>query len=96
MVEVNQIYSIIKAPLVTEKTTYLAPYRQYIFSVDRNANVIQIKQAIEKVYKVKVEKVNTMIVKAKTKRVRWNQPGKTTPWKKAIVTLKEGFEIKNT
>ncbi|MEI8350338.1 MAG: 50S ribosomal protein L23 [Candidatus Omnitrophota bacterium] len=96
MAEVNSIYSIIKAPLLTEKSTGLTPYRQYVFAVDRNANVIQIKQAVEKVYKVKVAKVNTMMVKAKTKRVRWNQPGKTTPWKKAIVTLKEGFEIKLT
>ena len=57
---------------------------------------IEIKNAIEKVYNVKVKDVSSLIVKGKTKRVRWNQPGKTVAWKKAIITLKKGFEIKLT
>jgi len=59
-------------------------------------NKIEIKNAVEKIYNVKVEKVNIMNVKGKTKRIRWNQEGKTPTWKKAIVTLKRGYEIKIT
>jgi len=93
---INSIYSVLKAPLVTEKATRLNAYRQYIFVVDKNANRIEIKRAVESLYNVKVLKVNSQIIKGKTKRVKWNQPGKTTAWKKAIITLKEGFEIKLT
>lgn len=92
----RSIYSTIKAPLVTEKSTKDVVYRKYAFWVDRRANKIDIKRAVEKVYGVKVTSVSSMIVKGKTKRVRANQPGKTTSWKKAIVTLKEGQEIKLT
>lgn len=94
MGEVKSIYSIIKAPLTTEKTTRLAPSRKYSFCVSREANKIDIKKAVEKVYNVKVESVTSMVVKGKMKKVRANQPGLTSAWKKAIVTLKEGFEIK--
>ncbi|HIE35768.1 MAG TPA: 50S ribosomal protein L23 [Candidatus Omnitrophica bacterium] len=90
------IYSVIKSPLLTEKTNRFIPQRKYAFLVDKQANKIQIKRAIEKLYNVKVEKINTLIVKGRTKRLRWNQPGKTSSFKKAIVTLKEGFEIKIT
>lgn len=96
MSEVKSVYSIIKSPLVTEKMTHLSPYRQYSFLVDRSANKIEVKRAIEKLYKVKVDHVSSMVVKGKMKKVKWNQPGKTTSWKKAIVTLKEGNEIKIT
>lgn len=89
-------YSVIKSPLITEKSNREIAYRKYCFWVDRAANKIEIKRAIEKVYKVKVDKVSAMIVKGKTKKVRWNQPGKTTAWKKAVVTLKQGSEIKLT
>ena len=92
----KSIYSILKAPLITEKSTRINPYRQYIFWVDNNANKVEIKRAIEKIYNVKVEHVASAIVKGRTKRLRWNQPGKTTAWKKAIITLKEGNEIKLT
>lgn len=92
--ERKSIYSVVKASLITEKTTRLSPYRQYSFWVDRGANKIEIKRAIEKIYSVKVDKVASLIVKGKTKRIRMNQPGKTVAWKKAIVTLKKGQEIK--
>lgn len=91
---VSSIYSIIKSPLVTEKTAQDSAFRKYAFCVDKNANKIQIKRAIEKIYKVKVAKVAALTVKGKTKRLRFNQAGKTASWKKAVVTLKEGFEIK--
>ena len=68
---------------------------KYIFLVSIKANKFQIKKAIEEIYKVKVQAVNTNMVKAKLKRVRQAQ-GKTTPWKKAIVTLKEGQKIEVT
>ena len=94
MGRINTVYSVLKAPLVTEKTSRLLPQRQYVFWVDKCANKIEIKRAVETIYKVKVEKVNSQIIKGKTKRLRWNQEGKTSSWKKSVVTLKEGFEIK--
>lgn len=92
----RSIYSIIKSPLVTEKTTRDSADRRYSFRVARDANKIEIKHAIEKVYNVKVAKTSSMIVKGRMKRLRQNQAGKTTSWKKAIVALKPGFEIKVT
>lgn len=94
MSAVKSIYSIIKSPLVTEKSTRDAAYRKYAFWVDREANKIEVKRAVEKIYNVKVDRVNSEIIKGKTKRIRQNQPGKTSSWKKAIITLREGFEIK--
>jgi len=92
----KNIYSIIKSPLITEKSTRNSAYRQYVFSVDTRANKIDIRKAIEKIYNVKVEKISSLIVKGRMKRLRGNQSGKTTAWKKAIITLKEGNEIKIT
>lgn len=89
-------YLVIKSPLVTEKANRISSYLKYIFWVDKLANKVDIKRAVEKVYNVKVERVNSEIVKGKTRRIKWNQPGKTSSWKKAIVTLKKGFEIKLT
>jgi len=76
----------------TEKGTALEEAGRYLFWVKKNANKHDIKKAVEAAYKVKVAKVNTMIVPAKQKRVRY-QPGYTTDWKKAVVTLKEGQKI---
>ncbi|RKY41360.1 MAG: 50S ribosomal protein L23 [Candidatus Omnitrophota bacterium] len=87
-------YEVIKSPLLTERATRLTKYNQYVFWVDKNANKIEIKKAIEEVYKVKIEKIRTLNMKGKTKRIRWGEEGKTSPWKKAIVTLKEGYQIK--
>ncbi len=89
-------YSIIKSSLITEKSTRDAPNRKYAFRVAKGANKIEIKQAVEKIYKVKVDKVASLVIKGRTKRIRGNQSGKTASWKKAIVTLKEGSEIKLT
>jgi len=93
---VKSVYSIIKSPLVTEKTARDSVFRKYAFRVDRDANKIEIKRAIEKIYKVKVAKTSALMIKGKMKRLRSNQAGKTVSWKKAIVTLREGFEIKIT
>ncbi|MCK4912782.1 MAG: 50S ribosomal protein L23 [Candidatus Omnitrophica bacterium] len=93
---VKSVYSIIKSPLVTEKSARDSVFRKYAFRVDRDANKVEIKRAIEKIYKVKVAKTSALVVKGKMKRLRSNQAGKTVSWKKAIVTLREGFEIKIT
>jgi large subunit ribosomal protein L23 len=96
MAEVNTVYTVLKSALITEKATKDAANRKYVFIVDKNANSIEIKKAVEKVYKVKVSKVNTIVMKGKVKRVKWNQPGRTSSYKKAIITLKQGSEIKLT
>ncbi|MBF0384891.1 MAG: 50S ribosomal protein L23 [Candidatus Omnitrophica bacterium] len=88
-------YDVIKNLVRTEKGTLLEEERKYLFQVSRNANKIEIKKAVEEIYKVKVERVNVINVVGKTKRVRMAE-GKTTPWKKAIVTLKEGQKIEVT
>ena len=88
----NNYRDIIKAPIITEKTAQLKENNMYVFSVDIKANKTQIKTAIEKIFNVKVESVNTINVKPKKKRVG-RYVGKTNKVKKAIVKLKEGSSI---
>ena len=88
----NNNYDVIKTLLRTEKSTTMLPFNKYIFAVDRCANKIEIRKAIEDIYKVKVANVNTQIMSGKKKKVRY-QEGKTPDWKKATVTLKEGHKI---
>ena len=88
-------YDIIKTLIRTEKGTMLEPDRKYLFHVAKNANKFEIKKAVEEIYKVNVQDVNTSTVQGKLKRVRQEQ-GKTTAWKKAVVTLKEGQKIEVT
>ncbi len=84
---------IIKAPIITEKSASLAQEKNTItFSVDTKANKTEIKNAIEKIFDVKVDSVNTVNVKPKKKRVG-RYVGKTNKVKKAIVKLKEGSKI---
>ncbi|MDD6879416.1 MAG: 50S ribosomal protein L23 [bacterium] len=84
---------IIKAPVVTEKSANIAQTEgKYVFKVDPKANKTQIKQAIEKIFKVKVVEVSTMNEKVKTKRVG-RYSGLTNRSKKAIVKLAEGQTI---
>ncbi|MFH1269584.1 MAG: 50S ribosomal protein L23 [Candidatus Omnitrophota bacterium] len=85
-------HEIIKALLRTEKSTLYEPKGQYLFLVDKTANKIQIKHAVEEIYKVKVKAVNTLISYGKLKKVRY-QLGRTPDSKEAIVTLKEGQKI---
>ncbi len=91
----NTSYDVVKALVRTEKGTTLEPNRQYLFEAAMKATKIQIKKAVEEIYKVKVQDVNTVIVPGKKKRVR-QQLGYTSDWKKAIVTLKEGSKIETT
>ncbi len=89
----NNYRDIIKAPIITEKSAQLAQDKNTItFSVDVKANKTQIKQAVEKIFNVKVESVNTINVKPRTKRVG-KYAGKTNKVKKAIVKLSEGSSI---
>ena len=85
---------IIKALIRTEKTTLNEPLGKYLFLVSTSANKIQIKRAVEELYKVKVKDVNTFVSIGKLKRVRY-QLGRTVDLKKAIVTLKKGQKIES-
>lgn len=83
---------IIKAPVITEKAAVLGQNNTYLFKVDPRANKIEIKQAIEKLFKVNVKSVRTLNVKPKKRRVG-RYTGLTNRTKKAIVTLAEGQTI---
>ncbi|MDO4281190.1 MAG: 50S ribosomal protein L23 [Peptococcaceae bacterium] len=83
---------IIIKPVVTEKSVDLMQENKYVFKVAKDANKIEIKNAIEEIFKVKVTNVNTINVHGKMKRMGRFQ-GKTASWKKAIVTLREGDSI---
>jgi len=86
-------YEIIRGPVITEKgTIQKEANNQLTFEVDRNANRVEIRHAVEKVFNVRVEKVQTMQIKGKVKRLG-RTTGKRRDWKKAIVTLAEGQNI---
>lgn len=85
-------YTIIKNPHVTEKSIDGTAQGKYTFVVAPDANKIEIRQAIEAIFNVKVEKVNTVNVRGKMRR-RGRTQGKTADWKKAIVTLVPGSNI---
>lgn len=87
-------YDIIISPLITEKGAFSRDkYNYYVFKVRKDANKKEIKWAIENLYKVKVERVRTSIVKPKPRRLRHRLYGRTSSWKKAYVKLKEGETI---
>jgi len=85
-------YDIIVGPLVTEKSTRLSEYNQVSFKVRLDATKPAIKEAVEKLFDVKVKAVNTSVVKGKTKLFR-GRPGERSDFKKAMVTLEEGHRI---
>ena len=87
-------YSVVKTVRVTEKGTMLGEQaNQYQLVVDKRANKLDIKHAVEQLFKVKVAGVNTLHVRGKARRERTAQFGRTPSWKKAIVTLKAGDKI---
>ena len=86
------LYEVLRRPLITEKNTMLQAQGKYVFEVAEEANKHQIKQAVEKAFKVKVVLVNVMTVPGKTKRIGRRQV-LTPSHKKAIVTLKSGDKI---
>jgi len=85
---------IIQKMLLTEKGTHLTEKQnQYLFRVHPTANKIEIKDAVQRLFNVKVARVNTMNRLGKDKRLRTMSYGKTSAWKRAVVTLKEGEKI---
>ena len=91
-ISLDQAYDIIKRPLTTEKSTNLQQFNQYSFIVSKNSNTFEIKKAIEAIFKVKVSKVNTSILRGKGKTFK-GQYGFRKDTKRAIVTLNEGNTI---
>lgn len=88
----EQKYDTIISPIITEKATLASEHNQVVFQVALNASKPKIKEAVEGLFNVKVEAVNTIRVKGKLKRFR-GKPGKRNDIKKAIVTLAEGQMI---
>ena len=87
-------FEIIKTARLTEKGTRQgAKYNQYTLVADRRANKLEIKRAVEELFKVKVVRVNTLNVRGKARRQRTAQAGRDRHWKKAIVTLRAGDRI---
>ena len=88
------IYEILKRPIVTEKSGVLADYYgQYTFEVDRRANKLQVKKAVEKIFDVDVDSVNIMNMPAKRGRLGRRRVVRKSAWKKAVVTLAPGQRI---
>ena len=85
-------YQILKSPFITEKTQRESSGGKYTFLVYPDANKIEIKRSVEKIYNVKVLKVNTVSMKGKKRRVRYKE-GYKPRWKKAVVTLASGQKI---
>ena len=91
-ISLERAFDIVKKPITTEKSTNLQQYNQYSFIVSKNSNSLEIKNAIEVIFKVKVNKVNTSILRGKGKTFK-GQYGFRNDTKKAIVTLDEGNTI---
>jgi large subunit ribosomal protein L23 len=85
-------YDILIAPVITEKATAASEHSKVVFKVARTATKPQIKEAVEKLFDVKVKKVNTLVRKGKT-RVFKGRPGVLQDSKRAVVTLEEGHRI---
>ena len=88
----ERMYQVIVSPVVTEKATRLNEFSQVTFRVALDATKPEIKTAVEKLFSVKVEAVNTVVMKGKTKRFRGRE-GRRSDWKKAIVKLQAGQTI---
>jgi len=88
----ERMYQVIVSPLVTEKATRLNELSQVTFRVALDATKPEIKAAIERLFSVTVEGVNTVVMKGKTKRIRGRE-GRRSDWKKAIVKLQAGQSI---
>ncbi|MDD4003965.1 MAG: 50S ribosomal protein L23 [Elusimicrobiaceae bacterium] len=89
----KEIYEVLKRPILTEKSlTQKDKENKYSFEVAPNANKAEIRQAVEKLFKVNVTKITTVSMKGKLHRVGRFE-GKRPDWKKAVVTLKDGQKI---
>ena len=85
-------YDVIIAPVITEKATTASEHNKVVFKVAGKASKPQIKEAVEKLFDVKVKSVNTLTRKGKIKMFK-NRPGRKSDSKRAIVTLEEGHKI---
>ncbi len=93
MANANLYYGIIEKPLMTEKSTVLQDIRnQFTFRVRLDANKSEVTKAVETLFGVHVEKVRIIRMPGKTKRIL-GRPGHTPPWKKAVITLRQGDTI---
>ena len=88
----NNLYNVIISPVITEKATKISENNQYVFRVSLSSDKKSIKNAIEKLFKVKVKNINTTKVKGKVKIFKGTK-GKRADYKKAIVSLKEGESL---
>jgi large subunit ribosomal protein L23 len=87
------VYQVLIRPILTEKTDYQRDANQYVFEVDRKANKLQIKEAVEKIFDVDVQAVNTMVIKPKQRRLGRRAVITKAAWKRAVVTLAPGERI---
>jgi large subunit ribosomal protein L23 len=86
------LYDIIQSPVITEKSTLASEHDQIVFNVARTATKPEIKEAVEKLFNVRVKAVNTLVRKGKTKRFK-GRVGRQSDVKKAFVTLEDGQSI---
>ncbi len=86
--------NVIIKPIITEKSSLISANNKYVFQVSTNVNKIEIRNAVERLFNVKVTGVNTLNVRGKKKRLGRFE-GVTASWKKAVVTLKDGYKIEN-
>jgi large subunit ribosomal protein L23 len=86
--------SILKRPIITERSTLLKEEGKYVFEVDPSATKGQIREVVERVFRVDVIAVNTMNISGKLRRRMGPRSGYRSDWKKAIVSIKKGQEIK--
>ena len=88
-----QYYTVVRRPVVTEKSTSMQQMRnQFTFEVASTANKVEVRKAVETLFSVKVLKVNIVSMRGKARRM-FGRPGETKPWKKAVVTLRKGDSI---
>ncbi len=85
-------YDVIRAPVITEKATRASEFNQVVFRVAKDATKPEIKDAVERLFNVKVKAVNTLVRKGKVKRFR-GRVGQQSDFKNAVVTLEEGHAI---
>ncbi len=91
----ERIFEVIRNPLISEKSTYVSQFNYYVFKVASSSNKSEIKQAVEKLFSVKVLSVNTLNQNGKVKKFR-NIKGRRPDFKKAFVKLAEGNSIDTT
>lgn len=94
-ISMEKTYEIVRNPLISEKSTFISQFNYYVFKVSPKSNKPQIKQAIEKLFNVKVLSVNTLNQNGKVKKFR-NVKGKRPDFKKAFIKLADGNTIDTT